>query len=88
MTIEVDKSFVKDVSKINDEKILLLIADLVEEIEHKNKISEFPNCKKLKGSQTAYRLKIKDYRVGFFFENNIIFLVRFLHRKEIYRYFP
>lgn len=88
MIVEIDKSFVKDVSKIKDNKLLLLIANLIEEIESANKVTEIPNCKKLKGSQNAYRLKLKEYRIGFYFENNILYLIRFLHRKDIYRFFP
>lgn len=88
MIVEVDKSFVKDVSKIKDEKLLSSIADLVEEMEKLTKISELPHCKKLKGSQQAYRIKMKDYRIGCYLENNRIYLIRFLHRKDIYRFFP
>jgi mRNA interferase RelE/StbE len=33
-------------------------------------------------------LRISDYRMGIFVENNTVIIVRFLHRKEIYRYFP
>ncbi len=29
-----------------------------------------------------------EYRIGFFFENETIELVRVLGRKEIYKYFP
>jgi mRNA interferase RelE/StbE len=35
-----------------------------------------------------YRIRLGDYRVGLKIENNTVCFVRFLHRKDIYRYFP
>ncbi len=51
-------------------------------------LNELSNLKKLKGHSAAYRIKIKNYRVGFFVENDTVILSRILHRKEVYRYFP
>ncbi|MGB5593914.1 MAG: type II toxin-antitoxin system RelE/ParE family toxin, partial [Crocosphaera sp.] len=42
----------------------------------------------LKGYQSFYRIKIGDYRIGIEADNNELIFVRFLHRKEIYRFFP
>ncbi|MCH5598807.1 type II toxin-antitoxin system RelE family toxin [Niabella ginsengisoli] len=67
--------------KVEIEKLILQI------IEAKN-INELSNIKKLKGHPRAYRIKIKDYRIGFFVEDDTIILSRILHRKEVYRYFP
>ena len=44
--------------------------------------------KKIKGHKSAYRIRIGNYRLGFFVEKNTIILTRVLHRKEIYKYFP
>jgi len=52
------------------------------------KLDELNQVKKLKSGDIFYRIKIQDYRVGFTYENNEITLVRFLHRKDIYQYFP
>ncbi|MBP1468695.1 type II toxin-antitoxin system RelE/ParE family toxin [Candidatus Chloroploca sp. M-50] len=35
-----------------------------------------------------YRIRIGDYRLGLFVEDDTITVVRFLHRRDIYRYFP
>ncbi|GIK72728.1 MAG: hypothetical protein BroJett021_17160 [Chloroflexota bacterium] len=35
-----------------------------------------------------YRIRVGDYRLGLALEGDTVILVRFLHRKEIYRYFP
>jgi len=52
------------------------------------KITEISNCKKLKGSKNAYRIRIGDYRMGFLFEKQNVEFVRFLHRNKIYENFP
>lgn len=44
--------------------------------------------KKLAGQTGAYRLRIGDYRLGFYWEGEKLTLARVLHRKEIYRFFP
>ncbi|HAO10876.1 MAG TPA: plasmid stabilization protein, partial [Planktothrix sp. UBA8407] len=44
--------------------------------------------KKLKGDDNAYRLRVGDYRIGFYFDGETVTFARVLHRKDIYRYFP
>lgn len=88
MIVKIDKSFVKDTDKIVDKKLLNSIADCIESIREINKLSEIPNCKKLKGSKNAYRIRIGNYRIGFIFENHNVEFVRFLHRDKIYDSFP
>ena len=41
----------------------------------------------MQGYQTFYRLKIGDYRIGLEIVNDELIFVRFLHRKEIYRFY-
>ena len=88
MDLLIDRSFEKDISKISDKKVLNSIADCIDEIQLKTKLSELSNCKKLKGSKNCYRIRIGDYRIGFIFENNAVELIRFLHRSKIYSFFP
>ena len=81
-------SFEKDTNKIADQKLLYSIADCIELIQKVEKLSDIPNCKKLKGSKNAYRIQIGDYRIGFIIEKQAIELIRVLHRSVIYNYFP
>ncbi|HEY4721787.1 MAG TPA: type II toxin-antitoxin system RelE/ParE family toxin [Anaerolineae bacterium] len=46
------------------------------------------NIKKLQGGTNYYRIRVGDYRVGLVVESDTVTFVRFLHRKDIYRYFP
>jgi len=88
MKILIDKSFEKDVRKLTNRNILLSIAECIESVKLVTKISDIQNCKKLKGSKNAYRIRLGDYRIGFIFENQQIELIRFLHRSKIYDTFP
>ena len=87
MNYEIRKSFIKDASKLSaiTQKEL---AEVISQIELSSTLSELKNCKKLKGFPSAYRIRLGQYRLGLFYENQTIELVRILARKDIYRYFP
>lgn len=80
--------FNKDLKKIKDRKLLDKISEVIEQVENASRISDIKHCEKMEGHPTAFRIRIGDYRLGFFFEENIVEFARFLHRKEAYRYFP
>ena len=45
---------------------------------------------KLSGTEDAYKVRIGKYRAGIFLDRatHTLKVVKFLHRREIYRYFP
>ncbi len=88
MRIEFKESFAKDLSKI-DARTLQKVKRVIEKMEQADSLKSILHVKKLKSSfQCYYRIRLDDYRIGFKLENDKITLVRFLHRKEMYRYFP
>ena len=87
MNFEVRKSFVKDAARLPSE-IQNQLAEIISTIEKAKSLSELKNCKKIKGNKTAFRIRLHQYRIGFFFDNGVIELVRVLSRKDIYKYFP
>lgn len=88
MRIEVTRQFNKDISKLRDKKLLIAVKSALQHIESADTLSQIPNLKKMEGSAKHYRIRIGDYRMGIYFDKNTISVSRFLHRKEIYRYFP
>ncbi|OFX43534.1 MAG: plasmid stabilization protein [Bacteroidetes bacterium GWA2_30_7] len=82
------KSFNKDLKKINDKKLAQRILEVIESLKNADSIDKVLNIKKLKGSTNAYRIKIGDFRLGFFLKENTIELTIFEHRKDIYKKFP
>jgi len=77
----------KDVKKLPKE-IKQEVETIVLRMIESERLNDLKNIKKLKGHGNAYRIRIKDYRLGFFLEEDTIILSRILHRKEVYRYFP
>ena len=89
MKILYEKSFSKDLDKIQHDKITKRrLLELIEKIKKEGSLESFKNTKKLEGYQNYYRIRIGDYRLGLKITDEGITLIRFLHRKEIYRKFP
>ena len=88
MVVYTTNSFNKDISKIKDKKIASKIEQTIGKMETVNAVSELPEIKKLSGHSHAYRIRIGDYRLGFFLIDNSIRLTIFANRKDIYKYFP
>lgn len=81
-------SFLKSVKKIKTTTLKAKIEETIIELEKVQKLSEVSNLKKLSGYKTYYRIKIGDHKLGLQIENDIIVLVDFQHRKDIYNLFP
>ena len=88
MIVAFEKSFKKDLADITDKKILLSVKNLIIDLESYSSLNEIQNLKRLKSEGKYYRIRVGNYRIGLIVENNKIYLLRILHRKEIYRYFP
>lgn len=88
MNVKVDESFEKDTDKITEAKLLLKISDIIEQVRKAQSFADIPNLKKLKGFKNYYRIRIGDYRAGITIENKNVVFERFLHRKDIYKYYP
>lgn len=80
-------SFEKDLSKV-PAPVRRKVADLVERIEKARSIRAISQVKKLHGPRPAYRVRIGNYRLGFFMEGDLVQMARLLDRKDIYRIFP
>jgi len=86
---KIEKSFDRDVDRIYDKKVLKKLRALISMIENAQSIREIPHIKKIEGYESYYRIKIGDYRLGLEASSiKEVTLVRILHRKDIYRYFP
>lgn len=89
MKIRIDKTFDKDVGNINDKKLLRKLRTFISAVENAENIHEIPHIKKITGYESFYRIKIRDFRLGLeMVSNNEVVFIRFLHRRDIYRYFP
>jgi mRNA interferase RelE/StbE len=86
--VEFRESFTKDLKGVKDKSLLNRAKELINTIEGVSTLAELSNLKKLKGGGNYFRLRIGDYRVGIALEDETVVFVRFLNRKDIYKYFP
>ena len=85
MQAEFRRIFFRDLYAIKDRKLRQRIEAVIAEVEAANSLAELRNIKAIEGHPNYYRLRIGDYRVGIYVEDNIVAFVRVLHRKEMYR---
>jgi mRNA-degrading endonuclease RelE of RelBE toxin-antitoxin system len=82
------ESFNRDLQKLKNRKLKESVKNVIRDVELAQNLAAIRNCKKMAGHSAAFRIRVRDYRLGFFFEKDTIEFARFLHRKEAYRYFP
>lgn len=88
MEITFKKSAIKDIQVLPPD-IRDNVKDLLfEKIPQITNIKEINDLEKLKGFKNFYRIRIRDYRIGIQIDNSKITVIKILHHKEIYKYFP
>ena len=83
------KAFLKDLKKLRNlpeyERIFELAFTTLPQATH---LKDIANVKAMKGFPNRYRIRVGNYRVGIEVHRNSVEIMRVLHRKEFYRYFP
>ena len=83
------KKFSRDLDAIRHEtKIKAQLLQLIKAIRAAGSLTDFKDIKKIEGYQAYFRIKVGDHRLGIKVMGNRVELIRFLHRKDIYRRFP
>lgn len=88
MKVEFRDSFTKDLKSVKEKGLLKRAREAIEAIEKADSLDEIHSLKKLKGGRSYFRLRIVDYRMGLVLEDDVVIFVRFLNRKDVYKYFP
>jgi mRNA interferase RelE/StbE len=88
MQVEFFSKFSKDIDNISIKAVKSNLAKLIQLIESEANLNNIPHLKKLTGHKSAYRVRIGDYRVDLFLENDTVAFARIVHRKDIYKVFP
>jgi len=88
LKVDFKKSFLRDLKRIKEARVKERLREIVETIENAKCLQDIGNLDKLKYGDHYYRIRIGDYRLGLILEDDTVILVRFLHRKDLYRYFP
>ncbi|MFH1961725.1 MAG: type II toxin-antitoxin system RelE/ParE family toxin [bacterium] len=83
------KLFLKDLKKLKGQPIYEQVVNLafinLPEIKTLKDVSD---VKIMQGHPNRYRIRIGNYRVGVEVHGNTVEMMRVLHRREFYRYFP
>jgi mRNA interferase RelE/StbE len=86
--VEFRESFAKDLKGVKDKSLLKRAKEVIEAVEKADSLAGISNLKKLKGGGNYFRVKVGDFRVGITLESGTVIFIRFLNRKDIYKYFP
>jgi mRNA interferase RelE/StbE len=88
MKVVLKNSFIKDIKKLTDLKTKSKLKEILISLENISNIHDINNLEKIKGHSNFFRIRVGNHRIGVHFEDDNFELVRFLHRKDIYKYFP
>ena len=88
MRREVKASFIRDLRRVREANIRRRVRRTIEALETASTIAEFTGATKIRAEGRFYRIRVGDYRIGVAVESDAVILVRFLHRRDIYRFFP
>jgi mRNA interferase RelE/StbE len=89
LKVEYRQLFLKDLRKLKKQPVYQRVLNLAFEIlPNTEDLKDLSNVKAMKGYPNRYRIRIGDYRVGIEVSGEQLEMMRVLHRREFYRYFP
>jgi mRNA interferase RelE/StbE len=81
--------FLRDLKKLKNQPIHDEVFELVFTILPEVKtLRDVTGIKVMKGYPNRYRIRLGNYRVGIEVHGDTVEVMRVLHRREFYRYFP
>ena len=88
MKVEPGHGFTRDLRRIRSFELRQRVLRKIDELEAASAITEVTGVVKMTGEGPYYRIRIGDYRLGLAVAGDEAILLRFLHRSEIYQFFP
>ncbi|PZU98918.1 MAG: plasmid stabilization protein [Pseudanabaena sp.] len=89
MEVKYCQSFLKDLKNLKGSSIYQRISEIAfTTLPETQSLQELSNIKAMQGHSNRYRIRVGDYRIGIEISGNTVEVIRTLHRKEFYRYFP
>lgn len=89
MEVQYRRLFLKDLKKLKGqpvyEKVYNLAFTTLPSIETLQSLNQ---VKAMKGFPNRYRIRVGNYRIGIEINGDTVEMMRVLHRREFYRYFP
>lgn len=89
MDLQYRRSFLKDLKKLKTQPIYDRIYNLAFTVlPEAETLINVPDVKAMQGYSGRYRVRVGSYRIGIEVHDDHVEIVRVLHRREFYRYFP
>jgi mRNA interferase RelE/StbE len=89
LKVQYRQTFLKDLKQLKSSESYQRIYELAfTTLENINSLDEILDIKAMKGYPNRYRIRIGNYRLGIEVNGDLIEVMRVLHRREFYRYFP
>ncbi|MBE9140799.1 type II toxin-antitoxin system RelE/ParE family toxin [Nodosilinea sp. LEGE 07088] len=87
--MSIANSSYKDLKKLKSQPVYPQIYNLAFTVlPESSNLQTLPNVKALVGTTNRYRIRVGDYRIGVELNGETLEIMRVLHRREFYRYFP
>lgn len=88
MKLVLTTRFAKDLRSIRDAHVKADVDSALDTMKAATRLEELGDVIKIKGAKNAFRMRVGNYRIGFYLDGDTITLGRFADRKDIYRLFP
>ncbi len=89
MKVQYRQSFLRDLKKLKRQAVYDRIFELAfTTLPEADTLRYVVNIRAMKGYPNRYRIRIGNYRIGIEVYGNDVEVMRVLHRREFYRYFP
>ena len=89
MEVQYRQSFLRDLKRLRGQPVYNRVYELVfTTLPEVDTIRDITNVKPMRGHANRYRIRIGNYRVGIEVQGENVEVMRVLHRRDFYRYFP
>jgi mRNA interferase RelE/StbE len=89
LKVQYRQTFLKDLKQLKSSESYQRIYELAfTTLENINSLDGILDIKAMKGYPNRYRIRSGNYRLGIEVNGDLIEVMRVLHRREFYRYFP
>ena len=87
MEIELQRGFAKDIRRI-PKQVQKQVASVIQLIIAANTLDDIPHLKQLSGYPNYFRIKMGQYRMGFFWDGEKLLIESFGVRGDFYKKYP
>ena len=88
MEIRFTSRFNRELRRTRNPNLLRRAERAIEDVRTAPTISDISRIRRMSASGNFYRIRVGSYRIGVEVEDDVVILLRFGHRSEIYRRFP